>query len=101
MGLSKSAFIAGWQCLKRLYLKVHQPELAKEPDEQSMAAIERGREVGKWARKMFPGGVLIAAGQTMNFVDLVNAQHGCGYKPARGAAPEGCCWQDAGGVATG
>ena len=62
MGLSKSRFIAGLQCLKRLYLEVHQPELAGEPDEQSMAVFEQGHEVGRWAQRMFPGGVLIEAG---------------------------------------
>jgi hypothetical protein len=62
MWLSKSRFIAGWQCLKRLYLEVHQPELATEPDEQSMAVFEQGHEVGRWAQKMFPGGLLIEAG---------------------------------------
>jgi len=62
MGLSKSRFIAGLQCLKRLYLEVHQPELAGEPDEQSMAVFEQGYEVGRWAQKAFPGGVLIEAG---------------------------------------
>jgi len=62
MWLSKSRFIAGWQCLKRLFLEVHQPELAAEPDEQSMAVFEQGHEVGRLAQKMFPGGVLIEAG---------------------------------------
>ena len=62
MGLSKSKFIAGLQCLKRLYLEVHQPGLAAEPDEQSLAVFEQGYEVGRWAQKMFPGGVLIEAG---------------------------------------
>jgi predicted RecB family nuclease len=55
--LSKSRFVAGCQCLKRLYLQVHQPELAAEPDAASEAVIERGREVGLLARQMFPGGV--------------------------------------------
>jgi CRISPR/Cas system-associated exonuclease Cas4 (RecB family) len=62
MWLSKSRFIAGWHCLKRLYLEVHQPELAAEPDEQSTGVFEQGHEVGRWAQKMFPGGVLIEAG---------------------------------------
>jgi len=62
MWLTKSKFIAGRQCLKRLYLEVHQPELAAEPDERSMAVFEQGHEVGRWAQKMFPGGVLIEAG---------------------------------------
>jgi len=61
MWLSKSRFIAGWQCLKRLYLEVHQPELVGELDEQSMAAFEQGHEVGRCAQKMFPGGVLVEA----------------------------------------
>jgi len=62
MRLSKSKFIAGLQCLKRLYLEVHQPDLAGEPDEQTMAVFEQGHEVGQWAQKGFPGGVLIEAG---------------------------------------
>src|SRR5271170_942662 len=55
--LSKSRFIAGSQCLKRLYFQVHQPELAAEPDAASEAVIEQGREVGLLARKLFPGGI--------------------------------------------
>jgi len=43
--------------LKRVYLQVHQPELAAEPDAAAEAIIEQGREVGLLARQMFPGGV--------------------------------------------
>ena len=57
--LSKSKFISGCQCLKRLYLQVHQPELAAEPDAAAEAIIEEGREVGTLARQLFPGGVEI------------------------------------------
>ena len=45
------------QCLKRLYLQVHEPELAAEPDAATEAIIEQGREVGMLARQLFPGGV--------------------------------------------
>jgi hypothetical protein len=38
--LSKSKFVAGCQCLKRLYLQVNEPELAAEPDAASQAVIE-------------------------------------------------------------
>jgi hypothetical protein len=55
--ISKSKFVAGCQCLKRLYLQVHQPELAAEPDAAVEAIIEEGREVGMLARKLFPGGI--------------------------------------------
>ncbi len=55
--ISKSKFVAGCQCLKRLYLQVHEPELATEPDAAAGAIIEQGREVGILARQLFPGGV--------------------------------------------
>jgi predicted RecB family nuclease len=55
--LSKSKFVAGCQCIKRLYLQVHQPELAAEPDGAAEAIIGQGREVGMLARKLFPGGI--------------------------------------------
>jgi hypothetical protein len=62
MHLSKSRIMAGLHCLKRLYLQVHEPDLASELDEKSQAAIDQGQEVALWARKMFPGGLLIEAG---------------------------------------
>ena len=55
--LSKSKFVAGCQCSKRLYLQVHEPGLAAEADAASDAIIEQGREVGMLARQLFPGGV--------------------------------------------
>lgn len=55
--LSKSRFVAGCQCLKRLYWQVHQPELAAQPDAATEAIIEQGRGVGMLARQLFPGGV--------------------------------------------
>jgi hypothetical protein len=57
--LSKSKFLVGCQCLKRLYLQVHQPEAAEEPDESQMARFAQGYEVGRAATKAFPGGVLV------------------------------------------
>jgi len=55
--ISKSKFVAGCQCLKRLYWQVHSPELAAQPDAASEAIIQQGREVGMLARQLFPGGV--------------------------------------------
>jgi predicted RecB family nuclease len=59
--LSKSKFVAGCQCLKRLYLQVHEPELAADPDAAAGAVIEQGREVGILARQLFPGGVEVCS----------------------------------------
>ena len=61
MRLSKSRFMAGWQCLKRLYLQIHQPELAAETEEATRAIIDQGAEVGRLARKAFLGGALVEA----------------------------------------
>jgi hypothetical protein len=55
--INKSKFVAGCQCLKRLYLQVHDPELAAKPDGATEAIVEQGREVGLLARQLFPGGV--------------------------------------------
>jgi hypothetical protein len=59
--LSKSKFVAGVQCLKRLYWKVYQPDLAAEIDDQVQAVMDQGKAVGVEAQKAFPGGVLAEA----------------------------------------
>jgi len=59
--ISKSKFVAGCQCLKRLYLQVHEPGLTAEPDAAADAIIEQGREVGLLARKLFPGGIEVCS----------------------------------------
>jgi hypothetical protein len=53
--------MAGLQCLKRLYLQIHKPELAAETHEATQAIIDQGAEVGRLAREMFSGGALIEA----------------------------------------
>jgi predicted RecB family nuclease len=61
MRISKSKFVAGCQCFKRLYFQVHQPELAAKLDAADEAIIEQGRKVGLLARQMFPGGVEVTS----------------------------------------
>ncbi|HEX5410299.1 MAG TPA: DUF2779 domain-containing protein [Terriglobia bacterium] len=51
--------MAGVQCLKRLYLQVHYPELAAQRDESVLATLRQGQEVGELAREVFAGGVLV------------------------------------------
>ncbi|MGH7581385.1 MAG: DUF2779 domain-containing protein [Gemmatimonadales bacterium] len=58
--LSKSRFVAGWQCHKQLWHRVHEqdaPEL--QPDVVLRDRFDQGAEVGALARRRFPGGVLI------------------------------------------
>jgi len=61
MLISKSKFVAGGQCLKRLYLIVHSPELSVQPDESVQSIIEQGRQVALLAQQMYPGGVTVAS----------------------------------------
>ncbi len=57
MKISKSKFVAGVQCLKRLYLLVHDPKCGTQPDAAVQGIIEQGRQVGLLARRLFPGGI--------------------------------------------
>lgn len=55
--LSKSRFLSGRQCLKRLYFQIHEPELASAPDGAGESVLQQGHEVGMLARQLFPGGI--------------------------------------------
>lgn len=58
--LSKSKFLSGLQCHKRLYLEMRHPELAEPPDLSTQAIFAMGTEIGILAQGRFPGGVLVA-----------------------------------------
>ena len=58
--LSKSRFLSGLQCHKRLYLELFEPELGAETDDGGQAIMDVGTAVGELARRRFPGGRLIA-----------------------------------------
>ena len=60
--LSKSKYLSGLQCLKRVYLEIHHPQLATAPDASTQAILDMGTEIGELARRRFPGGVLVTAG---------------------------------------
>ena len=58
--LSKSRLLAGDQCEKLLWLRVHEkdaPELEVGPAQQAL--FDGGHEVGELAQTYFPGGVLV------------------------------------------
>jgi predicted RecB family nuclease len=57
--LSKSKFLSGLQCHKRLYLEIRRPELATPPDPSTQAILAMGTEIGVLARRRFPGGVVV------------------------------------------
>lgn len=57
--LSKSRFLAGLQCLKRLYLDCYQLNLADALGPSQQALFDAGTAVGELARQRFPHGKLI------------------------------------------
>jgi len=58
--LSKSRFVAGCQCPKLLWWKVHEPDAVElQPDKVLQDRFDQGQQVGELARQQFPGGVLI------------------------------------------
>lgn len=56
--LSKSKILSWLQCPRRLWLEVHQPELAEVSD-VATAIMANGNVVGEVARSLHPGGILI------------------------------------------
>jgi len=58
--LSKTRFMAGLQCPRRLWWEVHEPRAPElVPDAATQAIFDRGHRVGALARTYVPGGVLI------------------------------------------
>ncbi len=57
--LSKSRYMAGLQCPRRLYLTVHHRELATPPSPETEGRFATGHAVGDLAQARFPTGVLV------------------------------------------
>lgn len=57
--LSKTRFQHGVRCQKRLWLDAHRRELARPPDRAERLRLADGHRVGKLARALYPGGILV------------------------------------------
>jgi predicted RecB family nuclease len=68
--ISKSRYMAGVQCLRRLFLQVYSPELGSGKTAADFALMEQGREVGKLARQLFPGGVEVRTGDPVEAIRI-------------------------------
>ncbi len=55
--VSKSTFMYGCQCPKRLWLHKFMPEVRDEEDEAQTAIFQQGTNVGLLAQQLFPGGI--------------------------------------------
>jgi len=59
--LSKSRFLSGYQCQKKLWLEKHQHDLKTPFSNSQQRILDSGTHVGELATEHFPGGVLIGA----------------------------------------
>ena len=55
--LTKSRYMSGLQCLKKLWIEVHNPELIPEPDAEAQHRFDEGHQVGELAKKLFYRGI--------------------------------------------
>lgn len=60
MGLSKSLYVTGSQCMKALWLKIHKPE-EEEITDALQSRFDTGQEIGELARQLFAPFTLIEA----------------------------------------
>ncbi|QPJ62379.1 MAG: hypothetical protein G3M70_11070 [Candidatus Nitronauta litoralis] len=54
--LSKSQYLRGLQCHKKLWLYRNRKDLLEEPDAAQQALFDTGTAVGLLAQQLFPGG---------------------------------------------
>jgi predicted RecB family nuclease len=59
--LSKSRFVAGVQCLKRLYLQTYDAEPTMPVAPGLKEQLDQGQRVGELAQAVFPGGVVVTS----------------------------------------
>jgi len=86
--LSKSRFIAGLQCLRRLWHICHTPEEAPRAGAALETLFAGGHEVGRLARLAFPGGVLVdEEGGFSRAADLTRRLIGSGGRKTCGGRP--------------
>jgi hypothetical protein len=57
--LSKTKILKGYQCLKNIYLTIHNPELESPITPDKQAIFDQGNRVGQKTREHFPGGTLV------------------------------------------
>lgn len=57
--LTKSHFVLGQRCHKALHFNIFSPDLANQSSKLELKLRHEGIEVGKYARSLYPEGILI------------------------------------------
>ena len=69
--LSKSTFMYGCQCPKRLWLHKFMPQVRDEQDAATTSIFQQGTDVGKLAQQLFPGGIDSTPASTFEYQQAV------------------------------
>jgi len=69
--ISKSSFIRGKQCLKSLYLHIHDPGLKDKISEAQQHIFNIGHETGRLAQDLFPRGIDASRGKPQEVGEAV------------------------------
>ena len=70
--LSRSTYLMGSQCPKRLWLNRKRPELIPDKAATMKMVFDRGKEIGLLARALFPGGKDAAIDHPALYVEAIN-----------------------------
>jgi len=57
--LTKSRFLSGLQCHKKLWFEVHEPQKIPKPSPADQFLMDQGIKIGKIATQRYPGGLLL------------------------------------------
>lgn len=79
--LTKSRYLSGLQCHRRLWLATHAPELASPRSDATEHILRMGTEVGRAAHALFPGGLLISS-QASDHADAIEQTHAAMNDPS-------------------
>lgn len=71
--LSKSRYLNGLQCPRLLWIATNEPKRIPEPDAATQHIFDQGHLVGELAKKLFPGGIDVPAGDFMGNIALTKA----------------------------
>src|SRR3972149_698402 len=71
--LSNSRYLNGLQCPRLLWIATNEPERMPEPDVATQHIFDQGHLVGELAKKLFPGGIDVPAGNFMGNIELTKS----------------------------
>ena len=70
--ISKSRFVSGAQCEKKLYFDLYRKDLKPPVSAQQQALFDTGHEIGHLAQQVFPGGIDLSPETYFDFSDAID-----------------------------